>query len=233
MTHSYLAQTELSTLDGTFTVEDAADVLANSHNGEPEKATRHENVSRITASINLFAIAMVLNLLSAEANRQRKKKKQRRGILRRIANWWKRRNFYIVQDGSQDESQNGVVDVTMEESFDGEPSHCQDQDWDMTIEDTLATVQTPLAPSYVSAMRAIGAPPGASPFTRNRTKDSFQGSLESIDSLAESHWDPEDDSSQVTPVANNVAQPSDFFSEHVDFLRVQTQPRKVEVVWNK
>jgi hypothetical protein len=179
---------------------------------------------------------MALNLLYTEANRQRKKKR-RQGVFTGIANWWKRRNFYIVQDGSQEESQNGV-DVTMEESFDSEqapeakePSHYQDQDWDMTVEDTTATIQTPLAPSYVAAMRAIGAPPGPSPFTRNRTKDSFQGSLESIDSLAESHWDPEDDSSQVTPIANNVAQPIDFFSEHVDFLRVQTQPRKVEVVW--
>jgi hypothetical protein len=179
---------------------------------------------------------MVLNLFSAEAKRQRKKKKKRRqGIRGGIANWWKRRHFYVVQD--EEESQNGV-DVTMEESFDGEqapeakePGHYQDQDWDMTVEDATATIQTPLAPSYVAAMRAIGAPPGASPFTRNRTKDSFQGSLESIDSLAESHWDPEDDSSQVTPIANNVAQPIDFFSEHVDFLRVQTQPRKVEVVW--
>jgi hypothetical protein len=178
---------------------------------------------------------MVLNLFSAEANRQRKKQKRQQGILRRIANWWKRRNFYIVQD--EEESQNGVDD-TMEESFDGqqtpeakEPRQCQDQDWDMTVEDALATVQTPLAPSHVSVMKTIGAPPGASPFKRSRTKDSFQGSLESLDSLAESHWDPEDDSSQVTPIANNVAQPIDFFSEHVDFLRVQTQPRKVEVVW--
>jgi hypothetical protein len=184
---------------------------------------------------------MVLNLFSAEAKRQRHKKKRRQGILRRIANWWKRRNFYIVQDASQDESQNGV-DITIEESFDGEqafealleatePSHYQDQDWDMTVEDDMTTIQTPLAPSYVAVTNTIGALPGASPFTRNRTKDSFQGSLESIDSLAESHWDPEDDSSQVTPIANNVAQPIDFFSEHVDFLRVQTQPQKVEVVW--
>jgi hypothetical protein len=168
---------------------------------------------------------MALIVCAADANRQRKKKR-RRGIIGRIANWWKRRNFYIEQDGSQEESQNGV-DVTIEESFDEEQDpEAKEPDWDMT-----ATVQTPLAPSYVSAMRTTGAPPGASPFTRNRTKDSFQGSLESIDSLAESHWDPEDDSSQVTPIANNVAQPIDYFSEHVDFLRVQTQPRKVEVVW--
>ena len=69
-------------------------------------------------------------------------------------------------------------------------------------------------------------------FARSRTKDSFQGSLESIDSLIESCWDPEDDASLATPIVTNVARPIDFY-EHVDFLRVQTQPRKVEVVWAK
>jgi hypothetical protein len=69
-------------------------------------------------------------------------------------------------------------------------------------------------------------------FGRSRTKDSFQGSLESIDSLLESCWDPEDDASLATPIVTNVARPIDFY-EHVHFLRVQTQPRKVEVVWAK
>jgi hypothetical protein len=80
---------------------------------------------------------------------------------------------------------------------------------------------------------ASGAPPAPQPrFGRSRTKDSFQGSLESIDSLMESCWDPEDDASLATPVVTNVARSIDFY-EHVDFLRVQTQPRKVEVVWAK
>ena len=69
------------------------------------------------------------------------------------------------------------------------------------------------------------------PFLRRRTKDSFQGSLESIDSLIESYWDPEEDASLATPVATNIVQTMDFLEEHVDFLKVQTQPRSVEVVW--
>jgi hypothetical protein len=70
--------------------------------------------------------------------------------------------------------------------------------------------------------------------SRRRTKDSFQGSLaslESIDSLVESYWDPEEDCSLATPIATNRLQSMDFLDEHVDFLRVQTQPRSVEVVW--
>lgn len=63
------------------------------------------------------------------------------------------------------------------------------------------------------------------------------GSLESMDSLVESYWDPgdveEDSSSQITPVATNGhLYAPDFFTEHVHFLRVQTRPRKVEVVWS-
>lgn len=69
------------------------------------------------------------------------------------------------------------------------------------------------------------------PFTRRRTKDSFQGSLESIDSLVESYWDPEEDVSLTTPIRSNMIQSMDVPEEHVDFLLVRTQPRSVEVVW--
>jgi hypothetical protein len=165
--------------------------------------------------------------------RERDKKKRRRGIFRRIGNWWKRRSFYIVHDGSQEELliHGNDVDITIEESFDiDEESRYKDSD--MSTGDALMPTYTPMemGPSYISAMQVV-LPPTAGPFQRNRSKNSFQGSLESIDSLAESHWDPEDDTSQETPIVNNTAQPLDFFSEHVGFLRVQTQPRNVEVVW--
>ena len=86
-----------------------------------------------------------------------------------------------------------------------------------------STVQTPFV-----RQSSLSVP---DPFLRRRTKDSFQGSLESIDSLIESYWDPEEDSSFATPVATNIVQSIDFLEEHVDFLKVQTQPRAVEVVW--
>jgi len=84
------------------------------------------------------------------------------------------------------------------------------------------------------AMTRGGTPsaktPTANQFARNRTVESFQ-SLESIDSLAESYWDPEDDTT-TSHIMTNLAPSSAFFNEHVHFLREQTQPRKVEVVWN-
>jgi hypothetical protein len=90
---------------------------------------------------------------------------------------------------------------------------------------------SPVSPNF-SMVRVVKQQLQDSKFVRTRTQDSFQGSLESIDSLVESYWDPEDDASHVTPVATNLARSSEFFYEHVRFLRVQTQPRQVEVVWS-
>lgn len=121
------------------------------------------------------------------------------------------------------------------------------------------------SPTAARGVSQIGPSYASTRFVRNRTADSFQGSLESIgkreydvrrstqqrlgiqllthaltqlllhsppDSLAESYWDPEDDASQATPIMTNLFRSSAFFHEHVHFLRDQTQPRKVEVVWN-
>ena len=67
---------------------------------------------------------------------------------------------------------------------------------------------------------------------RNRTTDSFQDSIESMDSLVESYWDPEDETSQATAIASNALHYGDgFLLEHLNFLSVQTQPREVEAVY--
>lgn len=61
----------------------------------------------------------------------------------------------------------------------------------------------------------------------------------SLDSLVESCWDPDDDEedeSYDTPIVNNATgirlKRDDFLSEHVKFLKMQTQPREVEVVYH-
>lgn len=60
------------------------------------------------------------------------------------------------------------------------------------------------------------------------------GSLLSMDSLQDSYWDGDDDNDEIlshaTPTASNGVT-TDFFTEHVSFLRIQTKPRRVEVVW--
>jgi len=53
------------------------------------------------------------------------------------------------------------------------------------------------------------------------------GSLLSMDSLVDSeYWDDEEETLPSRHTFNR-----DFFAEHVTFLRVQTKPRRVEVVW--
>lgn len=63
------------------------------------------------------------------------------------------------------------------------------------------------------------------------------GSLESIDSLAESYWDLDEtvevSASHVTPPIVNIRSKmhQQFFAEHIRFLRIQTKPQKVEIIW--
>ena len=84
-----------------------------------------------------------------------------------------------------------------------------------------------------SSRHPVSRPSSPKLFQRNGAVESASESLESIDSLVSSHWDAEDDGSALTPLATNVLQPNDaFFVEHVRFLQVQTQPRKVEEVYH-
>lgn len=61
------------------------------------------------------------------------------------------------------------------------------------------------------------------PRQRSRSADSYQGSLESMDSLADSYWDPENESSSVVSM---IDEPATCLIEHMDFLRVKTNSRR-------
>jgi len=96
------------------------------------------------------------------------------------------------------------------------------------------TEQLPLPPPVSPSPSPSPTPPSSLKLYRNGTIDSLSGSLESLDSLVESQWDPEDDASNITPLVKNTQKSTDvFFAEHVQFLQIQTQPRKVEEVYNK
>ena len=110
-----------------------------------------------------------------------------------------------------------------------------------TIEEEVPMDESPrlgLKPNILpllSPERMLPPPPHIVPSVMKpiRTADSHSGSLESMDSLLSSQWDPEDDASTMTPLVTNIDPPSDaFFVEHVRFLQIQTQPRKVEEVYH-
>lgn len=180
--------------------------------------------------------------------------KKRRGPIRGIVQWWKRRHFYVSQNESQDSERHAQRDMTMEASSDESDSVAS---WDMEseapspiVEDVPSPLpQVSVAASEVSAWQLkVEISPSLEevlmgsridsalqpPVLHARQRhDSFQESLESMDSLAESYWDPEDDnSSNCTPLAKNSLRPSNFLAEHMRFLRVQTQPRQVETMWS-
>jgi hypothetical protein len=53
-----------------------------------------------------------------------------------------------------------------------------------------------------------------------------------MDSVMDSYWDPDDQTSQITERVNNV-QGDVFLIEHLNFLSVSTQPQDVEVMYDK
>ena len=123
-----------------------------------------------------------------------------------LVTWWKRRHFYVAQDNTLDEEFSTISDY-----------HDSLNNSNETDEVTSnVTCDYIFHPGFV--------PPIYRPHQRPR--DSFQGSLESMDSLVESYWDPDDDMSHTTAVVSNPFRPLDFFSEHLSFL-TKTQPRQV------
>lgn len=87
----------------------------------------------------------------------------------------------------------------------------------------------------VKAAAATAIDQNSNYFFKSQGADSFSCSLESIDSLDDSHWNLDED----TPIFSSSMEESivrlavsEFFQEHVSFLRMQTQPRQVELVWH-
>ena len=125
-----------------------------------------------------------------------------------IVSWWKRRKFYFLQQ-----------DILDEASCDRhQKSHDESIPFLRKYPPTTYFAY-PLHSRYPS-------------LTRNRTIDSFQVSIESMDSLVESCWDLDEEASQVTAFTCPVSLQNRFLQEHLNFLSYRTQPREVEVLFN-
>jgi hypothetical protein len=151
----------------------------------------------------------------------KRNQKRRFRLFQGIVSWWKRRYFYVAQNDTLDHDEESII-------LAGDHHGLLSQ---TTSSSAIKVPRTHYFPTPLASRHTI-----PHPFVRNRTdrtKDSFQGSLESLDSLNESYWDPEDETSQATAVASNIAHQKDFFVEHLGFLSVQTRPRQVELVYNR
>jgi hypothetical protein len=126
---------------------------------------------------------------------------------------WKRRKFYMVQDDTLDDESV----PSDEKQPEPEPSPVKLKH---PSEAYFKTQKASLLLAYN--------------LRKSLSTDSFQDSIESMDSLVESYWDPGDDTSQATAIVSNTGQGNrrpDFLTEHMDFLSSQTQPREVEQVY--
>lgn len=113
--------------------------------------------------------------------------------------------------------------ASLDDSEDDMPAESKPTQDSVTPTLSSSLVLTELV-STVASPRAL---PTTIALSRPPTMDSFQGSLESMDSLDESYWDPGDDASQTPQHVDD----SELFEEHVRFLKVQTKPTKIEVVY--
>ena len=86
-------------------------------------------------------------------------------------------------------------------------------------------LETPLA-LYFNAQPP--RPRNSYPFQRSKTSDSFQDSIESMDSVMDSHWDPDDDETSQAPERQINGEA--YLLEHLNFLSVSTQPQEVELM---
>jgi len=182
-------------------------------------------------------------------------KKKKRTLFGRVRRWWaRRRKGAYVAHHHEEELANQIGPYTNEELVD---TFSVEEDLDSCCQGLLAngsplfdsspllskgdgsssnSTATPELASYATIPVNVEEIPerGVHNFNRKTTQDSKQASLESLDSLAGSYVDMDDEESLETPKMANTRSPvesDDSLGEHVNFLRVQTQPRPVELVW--
>ena len=135
-----------------------------------------------------------------------------------LRSWWKRRRFQHLQEAeTHEESEKEKIDVEIE------PEMTEEIVKDNGVPST--PLGTPLA-LYFNAQ-----PPrtrDSYPFQRSNTADSFQNSIESMDSVIDSHWDPDDEETSQATVRHGNGEA--YLLEHLNFLSVSTQPQEVELM---
>jgi hypothetical protein len=191
----------------------------------PQRSEEHGNSGKGLLVLPLL-LAFSMGVLFVAVLVKKKKNHKRNGWfhpLAGFASWWRRRRFYVAQE-----------DTLLEEEDDSNSGRLV-ADNDSLLQNTQTQSSVVMVPNTSYFPKPIASTfnlPPPHPLTRSRTRDSFQGSLESMDSLVESYWDPDEETSQATAIASNIAKPIDFFVEHLGFLSVQTQAREVELLYD-
>lgn len=189
---------------------------------------------------------------------------KRKNIANRLSKWWKRKQGYVAQENSpsrstRSQSEDGSSMAASKSAapvriFDAPPQ----QACTFSIEDeTVGASMNFVSPRNSDEIsESTTTPPMIANDTyedeynsqddlppmlqrATRSSSSCQGSIESIDSLEESYWDPsdsdrenDDGDSLSLGISSRAVETPDFFEEHVAFLRQKTNARSVHVLWS-
>lgn len=149
-----------------------------------------------------------------------------------ISSWWKGRKFYFPQqEDFEDHSTRTENKSSILEQVPPHVSGFTDnsrEGWYGTITsltDWAVPLPQPLLTQHEHPHRYQN--------TRTESIDSLQNSIESMDSVAESYGDLEDEFSETTaPVVTDMEYDEpDFLMEHLGFLTAHTQPRPVHILF--
>lgn len=151
--------------------------------------------------------------------------------LLRMSSWWKGRKFYVPQPEDFLEEKSTRTE-TKSSIFDQVPSRGS----------ALAVTNGDIYHGTITSLTDWAVPlrqtqeqqqyDRRQPYTRTQSIDSLPDSIESIDSVAESYGDLEDDISETTAsVVADMEYEPDFLLEHLGFLINHTQPRPVQIVY--
>jgi hypothetical protein len=147
----------------------------------------------------------------------------------RLLTWWKRRRFqYLVQVDTQEDY---VIKDPITQKMTDTKSIQESIPYRNSQQIPSTSTFVPPSERYFHANTSATVPKFYS-FERGTTIGSLQDSLESMDSVKDSQWDPEDEISQATELATNVRRQDEFLYEHLNFLNVQTQPQEIVLVYN-
>jgi hypothetical protein len=198
-------------------------------------ATTHAGCNETSFNCGAFLVTFCMTgmlVVGGVTARNNHSNKKRRRMFACFGNWWKRRHQgYIRQDDTQEESVMTEVysyhppgfQRSMEEESLASESQCYDQN------SPMLPPPRPDEESVVSEAATYFPPPNAMPLPSRSPRSSrywndassFQSSLESVDSLVESCWDP-DDVSLVTSMPIELAD-SAVIKEHIQFLQRQAR----------
>ena len=150
-----------------------------------------------------------------------------------ISSWWKGRNFYFPQPEELDDtSTRAETKSSIRQQLPPHVSASTAASTDVGHGTLTSLTDWAVPLPQPQTQRQQQQQYRRYPYTRTQSFDSLHDSIESLDSVAESYGDLDDDISEATAsVVPDMEYETDFLLEHLGFLTAHTQPRPFQVVY--